>query len=966
MPTSCCIPGCKSNYNSKPPSISVFLFPNDEVLRQKWLSAIHRADFIPSKRSVVCIKHFDERFIIREDSVRRPDGSILTVKRDRLKLTKDAFPTYFENVPAYLSKDLPPPRKDPAKRREEVKALQEEKKRAHEQEDSIKDFNELKCNLGKKCKLDFDSVYTKVNNDNICIFKIYMTEKNIPKIDVILTIDENFVLKVIRNDILINDNPNIFNISQGEKIERWSKLNDVCNFLFCSDCNVKITVKDNLLAINDLIDDVVNDITDENVSDKLTFCKEQINLAFTKKVTYCATILTWFASIYFSFPGAYKRIRKCKFLTMPHPVYLQTFTSKLGVENSGINSSHCQYLKKKLSILDEHSRKCNLLLDEVYVKPELSYKGGKLEGVAVHSKHNSKNNLNLATTIQTFMISSILSKNKDVVGLFPCNNLDSNQLEELTLQVLKMLTEIGYIIVCIISDNNGVNRTMFEKLCKGNLKSNFENPFNKSQNVYILFDSVHLFKCVRNNWLNQIDNEQTFMFPDISDLESDKKLTASVAHLKMLYRQEGNNVVKLAPDLNKKVLFPTSIERQDVNLCAKLFDEKNVAALKQLGKANNTDSYKGTIAFLEFILQWWKVVNVKHVFKGDRFNDPHSMAIFTVGDENCLFLKKFLAWLYKWDAIAIQGEEANKKQKRNGKLTTQTQLALTHTVKTMIEVIAYLKNSMNFHYVLLGKFQTDDLEARFGQYRQMSGACYNISVKQVLESERKLKTLSVITAHSASHAEIPIKDFLVCEEVSSSVCCNSVVEELVKFEGLHSEVENVCISENDLLGLVYIGGYISHSVLKKCSCCECCDLLLSNDSIPSEILLRQTNLYFNVIDRGSLRYPSDFIINILVASFKVFNVVISERYESMFLRCTSQKYILTKLITESLENVSTQWCNTCGASSKVLMDKCISVFSNVLLNNYSKLVKEKMLKPRHNLSESTKKSSKKRKIEKLS
>ena len=42
-------------------------------------------------------------------------------------------------------------------------------------------------------------------------------------------------------------------------------------------------------------------------------------------------------------------------------------------------------------------------------------------------------------------------------------------------------------------------------------------------------------------------------------------------------------------------------------------------------------------------------------------------------------------------------------------------------------------------YILPGKFQTDNLEARFGQYRQLSGDQYNISIQQVFEWEKKLE-----------------------------------------------------------------------------------------------------------------------------------------------------------------------------------------------------------------------------------
>lgn len=51
-------------------------------------------------------------------------------------------------------------------------------------------------------------------------------------------------------------------------------------------------------------------------------------------------------------------------------------------------------------------RMCYLLLYEVPVKHELCYKGGKLEGVAIHSECREKDSLTVATTIQTVMIST--------------------------------------------------------------------------------------------------------------------------------------------------------------------------------------------------------------------------------------------------------------------------------------------------------------------------------------------------------------------------------------------------------------------------------------------------------------------------------------------------------------------------------------------------------------------------------
>lgn len=51
---------------------------------------------------------------------------------------------------------------------------------------------------------------------------------------------------------------------------------------------------------------------------------------------------------------------------------------------------------------------------------------------------------------------------------------------------------------------------------------------------------------------------------------------------------------------------------------------------------------------------------------------------------------------------------------------------------------------MHLDYILLGKFQTDCLEDRFGKYRQLSGAQYHVSIRQVYESERKLRLQNIL------------------------------------------------------------------------------------------------------------------------------------------------------------------------------------------------------------------------------
>ncbi len=82
-----------------------------------------------------------------------------------------------------------------------------------------------------------------------------------------------------------------------------------------------------------------------------------------------------------------------------------------------------------------------------------------------------------------------------------------------------------------------------------------------------------------------------------------------------------------------------------------------------------------------------------------------------------------------------------------------------------------LLENIGFEYVLLGKFQSDPLEERFGLYRRMSGCNYNVSVNQVLESEKKLKIINLLQLTS-KYGAISISD-LTCQPSSDLAVVSS-------------------------------------------------------------------------------------------------------------------------------------------------------------------------------------------------
>lgn len=121
------------------------------------------------------------------------------------------------------------------------------------------------------------------------------------------------------------------------------------------------------------------------------------------------------------------------------------------------------------------------------------------------------------------MISSVLSKYKDVVCIIPVINLTAEQLKKMVLDIIIKLENIGFEVLSFISDNNAVNRQTFELFANENtLKPYIMHPNDPSQQLFFIFDSVHIIKCVRNNWISK-KLQDGMKFPDF-DFDGDEIL----------------------------------------------------------------------------------------------------------------------------------------------------------------------------------------------------------------------------------------------------------------------------------------------------------------------------------------------------------------------------------------------------------------------------------------------------------
>ena len=195
------------------------------------------------------------------------------------------------------------------------------------------------------------------------------------------------------------------------------------------------------------------------------------------------------------------------------------------------------------------------------------------------------------------------------------------------------------------------------------------------------FDYVYLLKNIRNLWLTEKTGELIF----------DDDGVVKWTYLKRLYRFESERRVKLS-DLNEITIAPKPIERQRVSTSLRVFSEKTYNAL--LTQSGISVDKNDTAFFINKVLTWWKILNIKS-FQIDKLrNDTLQAEIRSPNDTRLDFIIEFGKV-----ALNIAGSQGNRKN--NYPKTT-----IHHTCNGIVSLYRHLL-AISHKCVLLGRFSTD-------------------------------------------------------------------------------------------------------------------------------------------------------------------------------------------------------------------------------------------------------------------
>ena len=434
--------------------------------------------------------------------------------------------------------------------------------------------------------------------------------------------------------------------------------------------------------------------------------EELSQLKHTKKPVYSANLIRYALMLRYSSLPAYKQL--LTEFNLPSVSFLRKLTSgKIDALSSA----------KLLKSSGKISEDVILMFDEIYLQKCEEYEGGETTGADFSG--------NLYKGLECFMIVGLKSNVPFVIMSSPEKEIPGEWVKTEILRCLMKLKESGFNVRGIVCDNHASNVAAYKKLLSdyGNAPTDLFMTFRNSQ-IYLFFDTVHLMKNIRNNLLNR----KRFLFPEFSFSSFQEEIHLSSCEVSWglfhkIYEKDLSLTAHLraAPKITPAVLHPGGV-KQSVPVALAIFDETTIAAINRYFPERADAS-----GFLSLINVWWKISNSKTLYNS---NNPLGNAA-KEGDRKPEFLRALASWLCEWDAEKIPLSE-------KFTLSSQTSLALQRTLMCHAALIEELLADI-FKYVLTARFQSDPIERRYRQYRQMCGGRYLVSLKDINTSEKIIR-----------------------------------------------------------------------------------------------------------------------------------------------------------------------------------------------------------------------------------
>jgi hypothetical protein len=239
-------------------------------------------------------------------------------------------------------------------------------------------------------------------------------------------------------------------------------------------------------------------------------------------------------------PKGYEHCRK-HLLKLPSKATLSRCMSRCGTSNDLCK----QRLLAEMSLFKVPVERLCSLINDMSIKEKKFY--NKLED-KIYGLDNIKfetigERPCTANKMLCYVIHGLSTRYTIPAGYFFHSTLTTAQFSTLTLQIFKLLTDCGFIVLRLVTDNHASNVALFKKICSGTLKNHIHQLFLTFSPLFLRFDYCH---C---------------MYKKSKILDHDMSSSTGVissTFLKKMYNLQKGLPAKPVRYLTRKHLYPTN------------------------------------------------------------------------------------------------------------------------------------------------------------------------------------------------------------------------------------------------------------------------------------------------------------------------------------------------------------------------------------------------------------------------
>ncbi|KAK3931076.1 DNA transposase [Frankliniella fusca] len=523
-----------------------------------------------------------------------------------------------------------------------------------------------------------------------------------------------------------------------------------------------------------------------------------------------------------SAPKLYRRLCEENKLPLPHLRTLRRYMKNIS-PTYGFDENILQGLSKRSEGFSEAERHGCLLLDEMALDENVKYDPAskQFQGVVDLGKYTKEEDrTKRGNHALVIMFQPFRGKWVQTIGVFLNRGACRGQLlQKIIVETVGLIQQTGFEVDVVTTDGATWNRSMWkafgltldENRGVPHLDSDvpldensYEHPVDQSRKLMFASDFPHLVKGL---WTRMVNKKQL-------NLNSRWLSQVNIQDWKVVHENGAKKGIKGNFTLSENHLHPTIFQKMNVRLGMQFYEARVADAmehLKEQGVHGLADS-EPTIKFIRRINSLVDALNSRSPSDGLKA-DPEKKHNKT--------LVEFLDYLYQMEEIARSREVLSERLSgkafsvgENDELSASCFLGLLMTVKTALQLVEYLTDSLDYSYLMTRRINQDALEHFFGHIRSACGSNNHPDPIMFIQVYRLLCTYSLIKPPRGSNVSgadmletlLKLKDTFGEDASKKKVELESMIdlildgdmpfleEEVSDFELLQTPIDHFCFN----------------------------------------------------------------------------------------------------------------------------------------------------------------------------